>query len=343
MNQKPLKRARSRIWILGAAFLIPGLAIVPVQISEAAESANTEVSSHFTPIDLTQYYDLHADESSQFGTWEVVPKGRQVYDGVPFDVNGMVRLFGRVPPPHQTIYRNEITDIQIGRRFERLHLLHGTGWTAEDGEIIANVFYNYVDGEQVSLPIIYGRHVRDWWHRDLLASGEVTDPNSRVVWVGYHGVGLRLYRTSQLNPHPEKEVQSVDIVSNRSAVTPAVLSITVGPDVDPGISDYGKNISDEDGTILFRVYDAGTEDGVAESAIHLSYRTKTAYAYWGSFATGPKGVVEVTYPAAEFEWVSATVFATGRKPQSVRWSPGKGEEIPLWHIFSVEKIQPETE
>jgi len=320
-----------------SVFFIFAFAIGLAPFSRAAESAAIEIPDHFTPIDLTDYYDLHAGERSQFGTWEVVPKGRRIYDGVPFGVNGMVRLFGRVPPPHRTIYRNEVTGIEIGRRFERLHLLHGTGWTTEDGETIAHVVYNYADGEQVSLPIIYGGHVRDWWHRDLLASGEVTDPNSRVVWVGYHGVGLRLYRTSQLNPHPEKEVENIDIVSNRSAVTPAILSMTVGPDVDPGISGYGKNISDEDGTILFRVYDAGTEDGVAEAAIHFSYRTKYGYVYWGSFAAGPEGIAEVTYPDSEFESITATVFATGRKPQSKRWEIGNGEEMPLWHIFYVEK------
>lgn len=299
-------------------------------------ASDVTAASQFTPLDLTQFYDLHADDSSQFGTWEVVPKGRQVFDGVPFEVGGMIRLFGRVPPPHQTIYRDSVSGIEVGRHLDRLHLLHGTGWTTEDGEIIAHVVFNYDDGDQSSLRLIYGRHVRDWWHRDLLSPGGVSDPNSALAWVGHHGVGLRLFRTSLKNPQPQKQVLSVDIVSAESAVTPAILSITAGPDLSPFQDVRGMDIGEAEDRILFQVVDAVTEEGIPEAALHVSYATSATRGYWGSFATGPEGITEITHPPGELERLTVTAFARGRQPKSISWRADRGEEIPASRVISLE-------
>lgn len=316
-----------------ALFTLPGIVSAD---DTSPESESAPLATAHAQLDLTSFYDLHADDRSQFGTWEVVPKGRQNFDGVPFDVGGMIRLFGRVPPPHGTIYREGVTGIEVGQRFEKLHLLHGTGWTTEGGEIIADVVLNYADGEQAFFPLIYGRHVRDWWHRDLQSPSGVTDPDSGVAWIGHHGVGLRLYRTSLDNPHPEKEVTTIDIVSARSAVTPAILAMTVGPDLPPLTGPLGRNISDAEDTILFQVVEEGTGNAVPESGLHLTYSTPSTYIYWGSFSGGPEGLAELTYPAGTIERLSVTVYARGYQAQSISWHPARGEEIPLWHIIKLE-------
>lgn len=304
-----------------------------------ATTANAETSPYeFTPLNLTEFYDLHAHEKSQFGTWEVVPKGRQVFDGVPFDVGGMIRLFGRVPPPHRTIYRDEVTGIPVGRRFEQLHLLHGTGWTTEDGEIVAHVVFHYEDGEQASLRLIYGRHVRDWWHRDLLSPGGISDPNSGIAWIGHHGVGLRLFRTSLINPHPDRKVLNLDIVSAQSAVTPAILSITTGPEITSARMARGMDIGEGDDTILIQALDTGSDDGISEAALHVTYGTSSSCGYWGSFATGPEGIAEITYPAGEtLKRLTVTAFARGRQPKSISWRTDQGDEIPLWATVRLQK------
>lgn len=320
-----------------AFFLFP--AIASASDTSASVRAAPPPLVTLTPINLTSFYDLHASDPSQFGTWEVVPKGLQTFNGIPFDVGGMIRLFGRVPPPHGTIYRNEVTGIEVGRRFEKLHLLHGTGWTTEGGEIIADVVLHYADGNRASFPLIYGRHVRDWWHRDLLSPSGVTDPDSGVAWIGYYGVGLRLYQTSLHNPHPEKEVATIDIVSARSAVTPAILSITAGPDMDPLPEEQlGRNLSDEDNTILVQVVDETTGTPVPETGHHLTYQTPQTYIYWGSFSGGPEGLAELTYPESTMTRLTVTVFARGYEPASIIWHPGEGETIPRWHIMKLKSL-----
>lgn len=328
-------------------FCRPAMALALFQLVGITPAAGApdqhEVSAgpatrQFTPLDLTDFYDLHAADRSQFGTWEVVPKGRQVFDGVPFDVGGMIRLFGRVPPPHRTIYRNEVNGIPVGHRFDRLHLLHGTGWTTEDGEIVARVVFNYDDGDQASLRLIYGRHVRDWWHRDLLSPGGISDPDSGIAWIGHHGVGLRLFRTSLTNPHPQKEVVSLDIISARSAVTPAILSATTGPKITPLQNVRGMDIGEGEDTILFQALDLATDEGIPEAGLHVTYGTGSTWGYWGSFATGPEGIAEITYPPGELKMLTVTVFARGREAESVSWHSDAGEEIPLWYTIRLDEV-----
>ena len=206
------------------AALTAGCATSGTRESRADTTAVTEP----VPIDLTAFYDLRAHDSSQFGAWEVVPKGRQHFDGTPFEIGGMIRLYGTRPPPHGTRYRDEVTGIPIGRKFEALHLLHGTGWTTNDGTLVARVIFHYADGDRVSFPIVYGEHVRDWWRRSSSEANLVNDPRSSLVWEGSNrGTGLRFYRTTLLNPHAARIVDRIDVVSAQSLVTPAIVAMTL--------------------------------------------------------------------------------------------------------------------
>ncbi len=224
---------KGRSWSVWPVMLVGllGFGVLTDALSPSLSDQEIErvMEADLTLLDLSLDYDLLEDETSQFGTWEVVPKGLQVLGGVPFDVGGMIRLFGTIPPPHGTTYRDEVIDIPVGRRFEQLHLLHGTGWTGEEGLLIASIVLHYSDGDAAVLPIIYGEHVRDWWKRGRFLPDEVSDPNSGIAWeTRFEGMGLRFYRSSFVNPEPEKEVVSLDLISEWSEITPAILSITVG-------------------------------------------------------------------------------------------------------------------
>ncbi len=180
----------------------------------------------FAFIELASHYDLQANEPSQFGAWEVVPKGDQVFEGTPFKVNGMIRLLGSKPPPHGTIYRERIEGIQVGRPFEKLHVLHGTGWTGTSNMPVARMVWRYADGTRREFPIIYGRHVRDWWRRS--ETDRVSDTNSMVVWDGQAPqTSVRLYRSTFVNPEPRKQVKTLDLISERSVATPAIVAISI--------------------------------------------------------------------------------------------------------------------
>lgn len=333
--------AKSLVTPAIVAMTMSGTNLAPPARIPNAESREAEAK--IRPLDLTPFYDLHAEEASQFGTWEVVPKGRQVFGGVPFDVGGMIRLFGLIPPPHRTVYRDEVTGIPVGETFKQLHLLHGTGWTTNDGETIARVVLRYADGEQRDFPVIYGEHVRDWWHRDRSSPSEVSDPGSSVAWTGEHErAGLRFYRTKFENPRPEVEVAELDLISKKSAVTPAIVSISVGAALDGAVetaataaAEMARTAAATDESeprgeslLRFRVIDAANGEPLAGTGLQVGYCDDRSCRYLGSFRTGDNGEATLTYPTANLESLSVSVVRPGFASRSVHWNVRGGDDVP---------------
>ena len=89
--------------------------------------------------------------------------GRQVIDGLPFEVGGEARLFGQTPASRGEKTPYTLEGIRIGRRFDELHLIHHAAWADVEGQTIAYVCLNYADGTKFIFPIRYGVHVRDWF------------------------------------------------------------------------------------------------------------------------------------------------------------------------------------
>lgn len=228
----PPTNQRLKFWlIIGVVALLAfnlGLGVVFILSNRAAmpPSGSAAGPDGFAFIDLAAHYDLQADEPSQFGAWEVVPKGEQTFEGTPFKANGMIRLLGSKPPPQGTVYRERIEGIQVGQAFAKLHLLHGTGWTGTNDMPVARMVWHYADGTRREFPIIYGRHVRDWWRRT--ETDLVSDTNSMVVWDGQAPrTSVRLYRSTFVNPEPGKQVKALDLISAKSVATPAIVAISV--------------------------------------------------------------------------------------------------------------------
>jgi hypothetical protein len=96
---------------------------------------------------------------------------------------------------------------------------------------IGKYVLNYVDGKTAELPIVPGRHVRDW----QVAREQERQPMAQAVvaWSGTNhldGRGwLQLYKADYENPRPEVEVKTLDFVSAMSDATPFVVAITVKP------------------------------------------------------------------------------------------------------------------
>jgi hypothetical protein len=89
----------------------------------------------------------------------------------------------------------QVEGIAIGRPVARIYVLHGTQWgTGDDGTLVAEYRIHYRDGSDADLPVVLGDDVRDWWN----------------------------------NPHPEKEVRSLDIATTAPGdQAPFCIAITV--------------------------------------------------------------------------------------------------------------------
>jgi hypothetical protein len=130
----------------------------------------------------------------------------------------------------------EVEGIPIGRKARRLYFLHGTHFWADPGARIGAYIVHYQGGTRAEIPIRYGEDVLDWWAHPGAGSGPA---ESQVVWTGHNnaasrsGVGIRLFMKTWVNPHPERVIESLDMVTGNqppgaNAPAPFLVAVTLG-------------------------------------------------------------------------------------------------------------------
>ncbi|HEV3165330.1 MAG TPA: hypothetical protein VGZ22_14985 [Isosphaeraceae bacterium] len=205
----------------------------------AATVGATE-DSKYTFVDLQPKgnHALKDDMGPQFpgNNLESLPKGEQKLEGTPFKIGEkMIRLKGADEADELP---DSVEDIKVGAVFKTLYILQATEYSinddADDKEIGAYVVH-YADKTEERIPIVYGQHLQDWWGYPGLA--EVTD--AKVAWTGTNkgadsfaeennvdGIKIRLFSSSWTNPHPEKEVATIDFTSKKTQCKPFVVALT---------------------------------------------------------------------------------------------------------------------
>jgi hypothetical protein len=151
-----------------------------------------------------------------------LPKGEQTLEGVKFKIadclvqlaSQRLKLIQLGSQRLKELKPDRVDGIKVGKAFGKLHLLHATLWgrnkdVADDTEI-AKYEVHYEGGDTETIPVVYGKDVRDWW----VGSDEVDATRGKVAWKGENGaaIQIRLYLGTWENPHPTKRVVSVDYV-----------------------------------------------------------------------------------------------------------------------------------
>jgi hypothetical protein len=160
--------------------------------------------------------------------------GRQVYDGLPFLIEGWGCLYGtKLGPEKQgdTPTYPDLIGIPVGRKFEELHLLHLSQWAEVEGQEIAIIRLDYADGTKHEFPILFGGHVRDWQRMASEEKELLTDPNTKIIWRGPGMQNLkstmRLFKSMLANPHPEKVVTAMEVLSTKHLAAYTLVAATV--------------------------------------------------------------------------------------------------------------------
>jgi hypothetical protein len=166
-------------------------------------------------------------------SWQTIV-GRRVFDGVPFQIDGRGCVYGKKLGPETQGETNTYPDfigIQVGRKFEELHLLHLAQWAEVEGQEIALIRLNYADGTKHEFPILFGGQVRDWQRMPTEEKELLTDPNTKIIWRGPGMQNLkstmRLFKSMLANPHPEKMVVAIDVVSTKHLAAYDLIAATV--------------------------------------------------------------------------------------------------------------------
>ena len=153
------------------------------------------------------------------------PVGIRYFGPVPFEVinpeenegKSCIMLAGK----HRPYFPKEVKGIRVGARARRLFFLHGCAWSAKPGEEVVRFTVNYADGSKEEIPVIYGRHVENWWH-------VVPLPEAEIGWVGSNPVweNLAIYVMEWRNPKPEVPIKTLDVRSLFRECVYGLIAIT---------------------------------------------------------------------------------------------------------------------
>jgi len=185
-------------------------------------------------IDLRAFTNFSVFENAK-AEW-LLPKGRQVFDGVPFQVDGVVQLGRRYPrsetsgPPIKSV-----AGIPVGRAFERLHLLTALDGGAPESNAVTRIRIEYQGGSNAVLELKFGDQVRRWDAALHKTERPVRDTShAAVAWIGQPAElassdrYVRLYHVALENPQPAAVVKSLAVEAVQTNGWPIVAGITVG-------------------------------------------------------------------------------------------------------------------
>jgi hypothetical protein len=186
-------------------------------------------------INLTDYYtaSLEADWLGKQGaSLSPLPKGVQVFAEAAFDVRGLVQLAGKGTTQATGINLPQaVRGIKVNYKGRKLHFLHGAAWSAEEDAKIGEYVLHYANGQVKIIPIVYQRHVRDWW----IQKGDPIPTDADIAWTGENeashklGYDIQLYRYTANNPLPNEEIETIDFVSAMTTSAPFLVAVTVEP------------------------------------------------------------------------------------------------------------------
>lgn len=127
-------------------------------------------------------------------------------------------------------------NIPVNQLVKKLYFFHTAAWSAA-GTKALDYRIRYADGLTVTVPVVSGRDIGDWW----IDRGDNALLRKQVAFKNSLNRGF--YIMSWSNPYPEREVKSLDIVSANGDVIPVVVAITV-EGLDPATSTVDYPLTD---------------------------------------------------------------------------------------------------
>jgi hypothetical protein len=178
----------------------------------------------FFPVNLAKYANrgLKDDKASGLVGWtnqedndnRNLPVGRQVFADVPFEISSpktIVVLYslsgGNKELP------KEVKGIEVKRRADALLFLHTQAYGNAPKPFAYRV--NYADGSAADIAIESGKQTCDWFSDVAPFADSMAASGTVVGWRGDNPLrkGLNILLYEWPNPHPDKEIASVDFLT----------------------------------------------------------------------------------------------------------------------------------
>ena len=155
-----------------------------------------------------------------------LPRGRQVFGGIEFDIRGIIQLTSRKLRQFVAgvTFPERVRGIRVGRKCRELHFFHATGWNAPPGTWVGSYIIHYTDDTSEEAPILYGQGTGNWWAMPV----DMKRPGDGIVWQGTNAANqpIQLFKQSWINRHPDIEIKSLDFESRLTRVAPFLIATT---------------------------------------------------------------------------------------------------------------------
>jgi len=223
-------------WEAELASVIDPQTLSPNSLFEQVEFFATGVrAARMKTIDLAQFHTAELTEPLQetrpnSPSLARFPKGRSKFNGVPFEVTGVIQLRGTtLQQALPDRYPVSVNGIEVNQRAASLHFLIGTGWNLQGRRPIGYFQVHYEDGETARIPLVYNQHVSDWWNPPPADNRDL-----RVAWVGPIGPGANnvardghVYQFAWNNTRAQVPIATLDFVSEMTVCAPFLLGLSV--------------------------------------------------------------------------------------------------------------------
>ncbi len=276
-------------------------------------------SDPFHALTLTPFYNRLLTSFNSTESWGQVPRGVNVFDGVPFEMLGKLDLTGLGRARDGEFQPTRAGEIAVNRKFTYLHLIHGTTYTSPDGSPVSSVVLRYRNGETRKLFIHYGVHVRNWYLETMEPVSTLSDPNSVVAWSGPLGSGsknevalsLRLFKTTFANPLPDEEVLGLELHSLFARANSVIVAMTVEDSKDRHI-DVAEELDEAAyrREIVIRAVDAASGQPISNAVLAVNVTENFRYGF-GEYTSDAGGWIHFAYPPAHFSQLSLLLSAPG--------------------------------
>ena len=154
--------------------------------------------------------------------------GLQEIDGTWFDLRGSIVMHGKVAAVGRPNLLKRVEGIPLGRHGRRLSFLHRYGYGSRERIDVALMKVRYTNGEEEQLRLINTVHLSNSW-----GSYEYEHEGTDVVWMGLnresHAASqqVQVFRYTWENPHPDWELQELDIQALDTKGSYELLALTV--------------------------------------------------------------------------------------------------------------------
>ncbi|MCR4413132.1 MAG: protein kinase [Thermoguttaceae bacterium] len=217
-----------------ACFAVIGLGILLWRLFPSS----AEPRSRFGFVDLSSHANRGLGDglgrNNPQNNLEQLEPGVLMVDGIPVQVDRRyIQLCGKWVSHYPAAARG----IQVNRRAQTLHFLHGCAFAFAHGQTVATYTLRYEDGTTENLPVVIGRHLQEWWGGGWVPN---VATRAKLAWSGRNPAAAKENRAIQLflcswpNPHPEKTIAAIDFErSPHEHPAPFCLGITCDDDPTP--------------------------------------------------------------------------------------------------------------